>query len=157
MIAVADTSPLNYLIQIDAIELLPFLFGQVVVPPAVAAELQHSSAPSKVHDWISHPPDWLLERSASTTPGTVLLRLDAGERDAIQLALELNISTVLIDEIEGRKAAASLGLEVRGTLGILERGAKLGRVNLLVALQRLEKTNFRISPELRAAILKRNQ
>ena len=86
-----------------------------------------------------------------------MLRLDAGERDAIQLALELNISTVLIDEIEGRKAAASLGLEVRGTLGILERGAKLGRVNLLVALQRLEKTNFRISPELRAAILKRNQ
>ena len=157
MIAVADTSPLNYLIQIDAIDLLPFLFGQVVVPTAVVSELQHSNAPSKVRDWISHPPDWLLKRSASTTPGTVLQRLEAGERDAIQLALELNISTVLIDEMEGRQVAASLGLEVRGTLGILERGAKLGRVDLGVALQRLGQTNFRMSPELRAAILRRNQ
>lgn len=156
MIAVADTSPLNYLIQIDAIDLLPLLFGQVVIPHAVFDELMHPKTPKIVRDWISRPPTWTFLRSVATSPIPVLFRLDAGEREAIQLALEMNIGTVLIDEAEGRQMAESLGLEVRGTLGILERGAKHGRVDLHKALHALEQTNFRISPELRAAILKRN-
>ena len=39
MIIVADTSPLNYLVLIGEIELLPSLFGQVIIPHAVLAEL----------------------------------------------------------------------------------------------------------------------
>jgi predicted nucleic acid-binding protein len=45
------------------------------------------------------------------------------------LALELGISIVLLDEMDVRKEAESLHLEVRGTLGILERWAKLGKIN----------------------------
>jgi predicted nucleic acid-binding protein len=55
-----------------------------------------------------------------------LVGLDIGEREAIQLALELGITTLLLDETEGRKQAEKLHLEVRGTLGMLERAAKLG-------------------------------
>jgi len=39
MIIVADTSPLNYFVLIREIELLPGLFGQVIIPRAVWAEL----------------------------------------------------------------------------------------------------------------------
>lgn len=85
-----------------------------------------------------------------------LLALDPGERDAIGLALELGIGTVLMDEADGRHEAERLHLEVRGTLGILERGALLGKTNFRDALQKLEQTNFRISPAVRAAFLKRN-
>jgi predicted nucleic acid-binding protein len=85
-----------------------------------------------------------------------LMVLDLGEREAIQLALERGISTVLIDEAEGRRQAERLHLEVRGTLGILERGAKLGKSDLRRALSKLEQTNFRISPTVRAALLTRN-
>jgi predicted nucleic acid-binding protein len=42
MIVVADTSPLNYLILIDEIELLPDLFEKVLLPSAVLQELKHS-------------------------------------------------------------------------------------------------------------------
>lgn len=84
------------------------------------------------------------------------MRLDAGEREAIQLALELGVSTVLIDEADGRQQAEKLHLEVRGTLGILEHGARLGRSDLREALVKLEQTNFRMSPAVRAALLKRN-
>lgn len=156
MIAVADTSPLNYLIQIDAIDLLPILFEQVLIPPAVLRELEHSQTPQIVCKWISHPPAWVLVRANGPTSVPALLRLDLGEREAIQLALELKIGTVLMDEAEGRRVAESLGLEVRGTLGVLERGARLGRIDLRRALHELEQTNFRVSPELRAAILERN-
>ncbi len=39
MIVVADTSPLNYLLLIDEIDLLPAIFGEVLLPPAVFQEL----------------------------------------------------------------------------------------------------------------------
>jgi predicted nucleic acid-binding protein len=81
---------------------------------------------------------------------------DIGEREAIQLALELGLSTVLIDEAEGRQVAEALHLEVRGTLGILERGAKLGKIDFRQALRKLEQTRFCLSPSVRAAFLKRN-
>ena len=35
MIVLSDTSPINYLILIGHIDILPTLFGQIVVPPAV--------------------------------------------------------------------------------------------------------------------------
>jgi predicted nucleic acid-binding protein len=37
-VVVADTSPLNYLVLIEAIDLLPTLYGRVVVPEPVLAE-----------------------------------------------------------------------------------------------------------------------
>lgn len=39
MIVVSDTSPLNYLVLLDVVSVLPKLFGEVVVPPAVLTEL----------------------------------------------------------------------------------------------------------------------
>ena len=72
------------------------------------------------------------------------------------MALDLGIGTVLMDEAEGRQVAEALHLEVRGTLGILERGARLGRIDLRRALSKLEQTSFRLSPSLLAAFLERN-
>ena len=45
MIVVSDTSPLNYLVLIGAIDVLPQLFGEVYVPPRVMQELQRSRTP----------------------------------------------------------------------------------------------------------------
>ncbi len=36
---VADTSPLNYLVLIQAVDILPNLYRKVLIPPAVKAEL----------------------------------------------------------------------------------------------------------------------
>lgn len=156
MIVVADTSPLNYLVLIDEIELLPALFGHVLLPNAVFRELQHSKTPPKVRQWIAHLPPWLEVRCVTSIPPPALMRLDLGEREAIQLALELNADIVLMDETEGRHIAEGLHLQVRGTLGVLERGAKLGKIDLLRALTKLEQTKFRISPAVREAFLRRN-
>lgn len=156
MIVVADTSPLNYLVLIDEVDLLPALFGGVLIPQAVFQEVKHPKAPTKVQQWISNLPAWLQVRTVASIPSPALMKLDVGEREAIQLALELGISTVLLDETDGRQEAENLHLEVRGTLGILERGAKLGKINFRQALSKLEQSNFRISPAVRAAFLKRN-
>lgn len=56
MIVVSDTSPLNYLVIVGKQDILPLLFGQVVVPEAVMRELQAAAAPPEVQQWLrSHP------------------------------------------------------------------------------------------------------
>lgn len=59
MIAVADASPLCYLVLIGKIDLLPELFLRVVVPQAVITELLHEDAPAAVRNWASNLPGWV--------------------------------------------------------------------------------------------------
>jgi hypothetical protein len=61
MIVVADASPLHYLILVDQIALLERLYGSVLVPEVVAAELRAARAPDPVRTWIVEPPSWVLK------------------------------------------------------------------------------------------------
>ena len=47
-VVAADTSPLNYLAQCGAIEVLPNLYGSVVIPRAVFDELSEMGAPEAI-------------------------------------------------------------------------------------------------------------
>jgi predicted nucleic acid-binding protein len=64
-LVVADTGPLNYLVLIEAIELLPKLFQRVFAPEAVRAELLDQDAPAVVRAWAAQPPGWLEVRTVS--------------------------------------------------------------------------------------------
>lgn len=44
MIVIADTSPINYLVQISEIEVLPKLYDSIMIPPSVRNELAHPRA-----------------------------------------------------------------------------------------------------------------
>jgi predicted nucleic acid-binding protein len=59
MQVVSDTSPINYLLQIDGIGILPDLYGRIVVPNAVIAELGDAESPDVVRNWAARPPDWV--------------------------------------------------------------------------------------------------
>ena len=56
---VADTTPLNYLVLIEAVDILPRVYGRVLVPPAVKAELSDPKTPIMVSRWIAQSPSWL--------------------------------------------------------------------------------------------------
>ena len=77
---VADTTPLNYLVLIQAAEILPNLYGTVLIPPAVKAELAHTNTPAIVRAWISQPPQWLEVVGLKQPVDSALAHLDAGER-----------------------------------------------------------------------------
>ena len=59
-VVIADTGPLNYLLLIDQISLLPQLFETVHIPDTVRAELADAAAPQIVRSWIATPPPWLV-------------------------------------------------------------------------------------------------
>jgi len=123
MIVVSDTTPLNYLILVDSVHVLPALFGRVFAPTAVIQELLHAKTPDAVRAWAGKPPPWLtVQDPAQLDP---VLKLGDGETAAIALAEELRADWVLMDERKGTREAQSRGLHVAGTLTILEvAGAK---------------------------------
>ena len=148
MIIVADTSPINYLVLIKEIEVLPRLYGKIVIPEAVREELLRPVAPEVVRLWTAQSPAWLETRTPASIADSSLARLDAGERDAILLAAELNAQQLIVDDREGRRIAKERGIAVIGTLGVLKEAARLGFVDLRDCVARLQTTTFYVAPEV---------
>jgi len=148
MIIVADTSPINYLILIEQIDLLPHLYGRIIIPTAVLEELRSEDAPTPVRTWMSRLPEWLDVRMPAGVYDTVLATMDPGEREAIALALELNATYLIADDLVARSEALRRRLKVVGTLGILRAAAREDRINFPVTLNRLLETSFRVDANL---------
>ncbi|MBW4539575.1 MAG: DUF3368 domain-containing protein [Myxacorys chilensis ATA2-1-KO14] len=153
MIVVSNTSPINYLILIDHINLLPELFQQIIIPQAVYSELSDAAAPAPVQTWITTPPDWLKIQSVNQPSDAIVDLLDPGEREAILLAQELNANLLLLDDMKARRAAIEKQLVITGILGILDQAAAMKLINLPFAIQNLQNTSFWASDSLLQKLL----
>jgi predicted nucleic acid-binding protein len=156
MLVVADATPLHYLVLIASTPILPVLFGHILIPHAVAEELQHPQTPAKVRAWLTSPPPWLEIRHVGHAPPTTLAHLDPGEQEAILLAQELQADLLLMDDWQGRQEAHRRALIVTGTLGVLEHAAEQGLLDLPTALTRLQATNFFLPAPLIRDLLARD-
>jgi predicted nucleic acid-binding protein len=155
---IADTGPINYLVLIGSIDLLPILFENVILPSAVRAELTDPDAPPSVRNWIANPPAWL---SIHETPGRQfdhgsMEGLDEGETAAIALATSLGTDLLLMDDRKGVIVARAKGLRVTGTLGVLDIAAQRGLVNFAQVIGRLRRTTFRIPEALLDSLLQKH-
>jgi len=154
-LVIADTSPINYLILIGHIDLLPRLFERVVLPSAVQAELSDSDAPPEVQRWIANPPAWLeVHQTAGLAHES---GLDEGEAAAIALAELLRADMLLIDERAAFRIAQRKGLRVTGTLGLLDLAAERGMVDFAQAIRALERTSFRRPEALLETLLAKHK
>jgi predicted nucleic acid-binding protein len=146
-LVVADTGPINYLILIGHIEVLPALFESVILPAVVRDELKHRKAPPVVHRWITNPPSWVEVHQTDRVRYASMEKLDAGEEDAIALAIELHADLILMDDRDGVLIARSKGFRVTGTLGILSMAAEHLLLDLAEAFERLRQTSFHYRQE----------
>ncbi len=153
MIVIADSTPLNYLILIHQVDLLPQLFDRVLIPPAVFEELQHQETPDLVRRWIGVPPSWLQVQALRSVPDPTLGYLDQGEREAIALAEELQADQLLLDDADARREAARRGLPFIGTLGVLREAARRDLLDLRAVLVQLQETSFFVVPALIESLL----
>lgn len=155
-IIVSDTSPIRALSHLNLLHLLPTIFDEVLIPPAVAEELEH---PRRQFATINVQSLRFMRVQAPADVQKVeeLRRvLDLAEAEAIALALEVRVTSILIDEADGRRAAADAGLEPVGALGVLLRGKEIGEVNAVAPLlEQLERElKFRVSGSLRREVLR---
>jgi predicted nucleic acid-binding protein len=155
---IADTGPINYLVLIGNIDLLPALFETVILPSVVQAELTDPDAPPLVRNWIADPPVWLhVHEMPSRQSGQASVEgLDEGETAAIALAISLDADLLLMDDRKGVIVARGKGLRVTGTLGVLDLGAQRGLVNFAHAVNCLRRTTFRIPEALLNSLIKKH-
>lgn len=153
---VSNTSPIINLAFAGLLDLLPKLYGDVAIPEAVwqeivvrgegqpgAAELQQAA--------------WVHVRTANNRELVLALRqeLDAGEAEAIVVALESQADILLMDERLGRETAQHLGLRCVGLIGVLVEAKNKSLISLIqphLALLRLE-AGFRVSESLYRRVL----
>ncbi len=155
MIVIADTTPLNYLVLIDLAEILPQLYGRVLIPQAVWEEFQSPETPEAVGAWVTQPPTWLEIRPVKRGADPAIQDLGAGEREAIALAEELHADRLIMDDRAARRVATQRNLIVIGTLGVLAEAAERGLVDFSDAVARLQRTTFYVSPEVLNPLLER--
>jgi predicted nucleic acid-binding protein len=152
VVVISDTSPINYLCQIGHIDILPAIFGSVIVPVAVAEELQRVAAPDSVRRFMANSPEWLDVRVPNSTI-TSIVDLGSGERQAIALAKELHADFLLVDDLDARRMAEKRQIAVIGTLGVLKIASGRRLVNLAQAIADLQACGFYVSEGLRREIL----
>jgi predicted nucleic acid-binding protein len=156
VLVVADASPIILLSRVGRLELLPALFGRVLVPKPVFIEVVRAGD----HRAGSHELDgarWLdLADVDLSSPLLVALctNLDLGEAAAIALASERDAHLVLMDDREGRRVAVNLGLAVKGTLGVLIAAKQKGLVQEVRPLiTALTQQGAWLSPVLKRQVL----
>jgi hypothetical protein len=142
VVVVSNSSPLIALARIQRLDLLPIIFGSVLIPPAVAREI----APS-----IPVLPTWLQIQVPNVLPPASLLRrrLGDGEWEAIALAIALKADWIILDDLSARRAAEATGLNVIGTLSTLVTAKRAGLLkSIRPELDALLRTSFFLSPQL---------
>jgi predicted nucleic acid-binding protein len=144
---VSNSSPLIALVRIQRLDLVPAVLRSILIPPAVAGEIEPS---------IPALPAWVSVRVPSQRPRlTSQGRLGDGEREAIALAIEIGADAVLMDERAGRRVAEEAGLKVIGTLGLLLEAKRAGHITTIRAeLDKLLETSFFLSPQLYDQLLR---
>lgn len=151
--AVSDSSPLIGLSIVGHLELLREFYGEVWIPPAVQREVvadersragSRETAAALAAGWLRvvAPTDLqLVEQMRSN--------LDPGESEAIALVLTNAVAALVIDEEKGRQIARDHNINVIGTVGVLIRAAREGRLSSLQDdLDLLRQNRFRISNHL---------
>lgn len=152
---VVDTSPLIFLAKLDHLDLLRKGADTVYIPRAVLQEVR--AKPDAATQVIERAcQTWLLVRPIDDrrTVDIIQADLDLGEAEVIALAREVGADRVVLDDLDARRFARRLGLEMVGTVGLLLAARLRGELpSLRQEIERLETLGLRVAPSLVEAVL----
>lgn len=133
-LVVCNATPIISLALVGRLSLLGKLYDQVLIPPAVVAEVK-AGGQKRIGVSEFQDANWLLERPlADPRRADLLVDLDRGEAEVIALAQELNADLVIIDERLGRRHAQRLGMHLTGTMGVLLKAKQRGFISEITPL-----------------------
>ena len=155
MIIVSDTTPISELAKVDHLDLLPKLFGKVVIPQGVFDELQVGEHPAaKLVQNLSWLEVVTVDNQQLVRELQQSFKLDLGESEAIALAEEIRASQLLINERAARKVAMARKLPLIGTVGILLLAKRRGLLDIVKdVLDEMQAQGMRISDRLYVQVL----
>lgn len=153
---VVNTGPLIALVAATGdLEILRGLYSRIIVPFEVGGEILAGG-----QDGFAVPEfqaaTFLVKQSSPTSIGTFLHNsLDTGEAAVIQMALDLGIATVCIDEAVGRRIARLNALSVTGSIGILLRAKQEGvSISIRTAIKNMHRHGIWLSKDIANAAIR---
>ncbi len=155
MIVVSDSSILIYLCALGHLDLLHALYGRVLIPTHVMAEILRGGPGSFAFHEVSTF-TWIEVVTLSDAAAALSLTdVDLGEAEAIILAGQVGADLLLMDDFEGRELAAGRGLKVIGLLGVLIQAKSAGLLATIKPLIKrlIDEFEFRASAALVSRIL----
>src|SRR5690554_2981377 len=124
---VSNTTPIISLLKIGELTMLKDLYQRIIVPEEVFNEIENGKNKSYYINLLEI--DWIeIKEIKDKKSLSYFLDLDKGEAETIILANEINADLVIIDEKLGRYHAKHANLKVTGTLGILLKAKKQGKI-----------------------------
>lgn len=155
MIIISDTTPISELTKVGYLDLLPKLFGRVVIPQGVYDELTTGQHPAAR---IVQDLSWLnvvvVKNRQAVAELQQIGKLDLGESEAIALTEELKADRLLIDEKAARQVAKTRNLPLIGTMGVLLLSKRQGYIkNVKDILDQMQQQGTRISDRLYIQVL----
>lgn len=154
-IVVSDTSAIRALHHLDLLGVIRPLYGELIVPVSVHNELRQPRRRFVAIDLVGLGIASVQSPKGEDLSRVETLGLDAGETEAIALALSIHADYLLIDEQDGRAAARRLGLRIAGVVAVLIDGKRQGQLAAVAPLlKRLRlELRFHIHPRLEAEAL----
>ena len=155
-LVISNSSPIMNLAIIGQLHLIQELFGEIIIPKEVWAELisEGKGKPGtneiKKATWIK-----VAKVKNNNLVKTLTKDLDIGESAAIALAIERKANLLLLDETDARNLAEFYNLTKTGVIGILMRAKKRNLIKeIKPMLEKLRtKAHFWIKPDLYDDIL----
>jgi predicted nucleic acid-binding protein len=123
-----NASPLIFLARAGLIDLLKLAGTPVVVPAPVAGEIL-SRGPHDPAAQVIERSSWIIVVEPPPIP-EIIMAWDLGKGESSVLAWAyMNPGTeAILDDLAGRRCAATLGIRVRGTLGLVLTAKKRGKI-----------------------------
>jgi predicted nucleic acid-binding protein len=128
---ICDTSPIQYLHQLELLHILPALSEGVIIPPAVVDELTAGRALGVNLPDVTRLAWVTVRRPASAAALPLITDLGPGEIEVLMLALELPAAVAVIDDALARQVAETLNLRLTGTLGLLIDAKRAGLISAM--------------------------
>lgn len=146
---VVNASPLILLAKIDATSLLTVIASAVVTPATVEAEIRAGLAAPQEFGQL-FPGEWLrVVDDLPLSPEIVEWDLGAGESQVLAFANENPGWEAALDDLDARRCADSLGIPLTGTLGVILRAKREGKIPAaLPYVERLVATGAHLSESL---------
>jgi predicted nucleic acid-binding protein len=152
---ICDTSPLQYLHQLELLHILPALSDGVIIPPAVVDELTAGRALGVNLPDLTRLAWVTVRRPASAAALPLITDLGPGEIEVLMLGLELPAAVAVIDDALARQVAETLNLRLTGTLGLLIDAKRAGLISAIApSLDQLQALRFRLAFHTRIAVLR---
>jgi len=150
--AVFNSSPWIFLAKLGIIESALSIFQQVYIPLSVSKEIlsKPDESASILKALQKNRQVDIFEARNIRLVNALGNRLGRGEAEAISIAIELDADVVALDDYTARSEAVRLGLEVKGTLGIIRKLIELDKFqcNIGELFENLKSMNFRVKDNI---------